>query len=91
MGGDWAPDITLEKYKDGYTLWCVDFTKGQEAQLEKFHLIETGNLRIKVQFAVNTVQTLNSVVYADFDNLLGISQHRLLMGSRQLSAVLSRE
>lgn len=36
--GDWAPDITLEKYKNRKTLWCVDFTKDQEAQLEKLHL-----------------------------------------------------
>lgn len=46
FGEDWAPDISFEEYKDGYTLWCVDFTKDQEAQLDKFHLIETGNLRI---------------------------------------------
>lgn len=40
LGGDWAPDITLEEYKNRYTLWCVDFTKDQEAQLGKFHLIK---------------------------------------------------
>jgi hypothetical protein len=27
LGQDWSPDITLEEYKNGYTLWCVDFTK----------------------------------------------------------------
>ena len=43
LGQDWAPDITLEEYKNGYTLWCVDFTKDQEAQTDKFHLIQTGN------------------------------------------------
>lgn len=54
FGSDWAPDITFEEYKDGYTLWCIDFTKDQEGQLDKFHVIETGNLRIKVQFGENT-------------------------------------
>lgn len=43
LGGDCAPNITLEEYKNGYTLWCVDFTKDQEAQQEKFHLIELEN------------------------------------------------
>lgn len=76
LGEDWAPDITLEEYKNGYTLWCVDFTKDQEAQLDKFHLIETGNLRIEVQFAENTAETLNCLVYAEFDNLLEINKQR---------------
>lgn len=74
LGEDWAPDITLKEYKNGYTLWCV--TKDQEAQLDKFHLIETGNLRIEVQFADNTTETLNCLVYAEFDNLLEINKQR---------------
>ncbi|XP_052696062.1 uncharacterized protein F54H12.2-like [Crassostrea angulata] len=76
FGEDWAPDISFEEYKDGYTLWCVDFTKDQEAQLDKFHLIETGNLRIEVQFSQNTATTLNCLVYAEFDNLLEINKQR---------------
>ena len=74
LGDDWAPDVTLGEYKNGYTLWCIDFTKDQEAQLDKFHLIQTGNLRIELQFAQNTVETLNCVVYAEFDNLLEINK-----------------
>ncbi|XP_061193215.1 uncharacterized protein F54H12.2-like [Saccostrea echinata] len=76
LGEDWAPDITLEEYKNGYTLWGWDFTKDQEAQSDKFHIIETGNLRIEVQFTNNTVNTLNCVVYAEFDNLLEINKQR---------------
>lgn len=76
LGEDWAPDITLEEYKNGYTLRCVDFTKDQEAQLDKFHLIETGNLRIEVQFADYTTETLNCLVYAEFENLLKINKQR---------------
>ena len=76
LGQDWAPDITLEEYKNGYTLWCVDFTKDQEAQTDKFHLIQTGNLRVEVQFAANVARTLNCVVYAVFDNLLEINKQR---------------
>ncbi|XP_022301109.2 uncharacterized protein F54H12.2-like [Crassostrea virginica] len=76
LGDDWAPDVTIGEYKNGYTLWCIDFTKDQEAQLDKFHLIQTGNLRIELQFAQNTVETLNCVVYAEFDNLLEINKQR---------------
>ncbi|XP_062604306.1 uncharacterized protein F54H12.2-like [Saccostrea cucullata] len=76
LGEDWAPDITLEEYKSGYTLWGWDFTKDQEAQSDKFHLIETGNLRVEVQFTGNTATTLNCVVYAEFDNVLDINKQR---------------
>ncbi|XP_061190598.1 uncharacterized protein F54H12.2-like [Saccostrea echinata] len=76
LGEDWTPDITLEEYKNGYTLWGWDFTKDQEAQSDKFHIIETGNLRVEVQFTNNTVNTLNCVVYAEFDNLLEINKQR---------------
>ncbi|XP_062596769.1 uncharacterized protein F54H12.2-like [Saccostrea cucullata] len=74
LGEDWAPDITLEEYKSGYTLWGWDFTKDQEVQSDKFHIIETGNLRVEVQFTNNTVNTINCVVYAEFDNLLEINK-----------------
>ena len=76
LGYDWAPDVTLGAYKNGYTLWCIDFTKDQEAQLERFHLIQTGNLRIELQFAANLGATLNCVVYAEFDNLLENNKQR---------------
>jgi hypothetical protein len=54
----------------------VDFTKDQEAQTDKFHLIQTGNLRVEVQFATNLTHTLNGVVYAVFDNMLEINKQR---------------
>jgi hypothetical protein len=77
LGQDWAPDISLEEYKSGYTLWCVDFTKDQEAQTDKFHLIQTGNLRVEVQFAANVATTLNGVVYAVFDRLVHQNWYRV--------------
>lgn len=73
---DLAPDITMEQYKNGFTLWCIDFTKDKEAQLNKFHLIDTGNLRIEVQFGQNILQTLNCLVYEEFENLLEINRKR---------------
>ena len=65
LGEDWPSDITLKEYQNGYTHWCIDFNKDQEAQLDNFHLNETGNLRIKVNFGQNLASTLNCVVYAE--------------------------
>jgi hypothetical protein len=76
LGQEWVPNITLEEYKSGYTLQCVDFTKDQEAQTDKFHLIQTENLRVEVQFAANVATTLNCVVYIVFDNMPEINKQR---------------
>jgi hypothetical protein len=54
----------------------VDFTEDQEAQTDKFHLIQTGNIRVEVQFAANLVTTLNGVVYVLFDIMLEINKQR---------------
>jgi hypothetical protein len=51
----------------------VDFTKN-EAQTDKFHLIQTGNLKVEVQFVADVATTLNCVVYAVFDNMLEINK-----------------
>lgn len=66
----------LKNIKTGTLKWCIDFTKDQEAQLDKFHLIETGNLRIEVQFSEKAPEALNCLVYAEFDNLLEINKQR---------------
>jgi hypothetical protein len=42
----------------------------------KFHLIQTGNLRVEVKFAANVTSILNCVVYAVFDNMLKIDKQR---------------
>jgi hypothetical protein len=54
----------------------VDFTKEQEAQTDKFHLVQTGNMRVEVQFAANVATTLNGVMYAVIDNMLEINKQR---------------
>jgi hypothetical protein len=54
----------------------MEVTKDQETQTDKFHLIQTGNRRVEVQFAAYMAMTLNGVVYAVFDNMLEINKQR---------------
>ena len=77
IGEDWAPDIGQKEYGEGFTLWGYDFTPDQNAQsFEKFHLIKTGNMRIELQFSAALVNTINCIVYGEFDNVLEINKQR---------------
>ena len=40
-----------------------------------FHLVQKGNLRIEMHFAAALQQTINVVVYAEFESVLEIAAH----------------
>ncbi|XP_061170879.1 uncharacterized protein F54H12.2-like [Saccostrea echinata] len=70
------PAYPANSKNEGYRKRHEAIDASQEAQSDKFHLIETGNLRVEVQFTNNTATTLNCVVYAELDNILEINKER---------------
>ena len=77
MADDYTPDISLNDYGNGYALWMLDFTASQDGwEPDKFHLIKTGNMRVELQFKEALPNTINVVVYAEFDNILEINRQR---------------
>ena len=77
MDDDYTPDISLNDYGNGYALWMLDFTASQDGwEPDKFHLIKTGNMRVELQFKEALPNTINVVVYAEFDNILEINRQR---------------
>ena len=73
---DWYPSISYEEYGDGFTLWGYDFTTDQNAHEDQFHLLKTGNMCIELQFNTALTQTINCIVYAEFDNVVEINKQR---------------
>ena len=73
---DWSPSISYEEYGDGFTLWGYDFTTDQNAHKDQFHLLKTGNMCIELQFNTALTQTINCIVYAEFDNVVEINKQR---------------
>ena len=66
-------NIDYEDYKGGYCFWGYDLTPDQAADQSHLHPIKTGNLRLEFQFATALEQTINVIVYAEFDSLVEIN------------------
>ena len=75
MGHDRGNHISRDEYADGFTLFAFDLTP----DLDKgghFHLVKQGNLRLELHFATQLPETINVIVYAEFDNVIEVDKAR---------------
>ena len=75
MGRDDGNDISRYEYAHGYTLFAFDLTPDRDDG-SHFHLIRQGNLRLEMHFAEPLPETINTVVYAEFANIIEIDRAR---------------
>lgn len=68
-------DISLGDYPAGYTLYAFDLTPDLACG-GHFSLVKHGNLRLDMHFASPLEETINVIVYAEFNNILEIDQAR---------------
>ena len=68
-------NITLNEYKNGYTLWGFDFTP-DECEEDYFNGHDTGNIKLEVRFRTPLEHPVTLIVYADFDSVLRITGDR---------------
>ena len=66
-------NISFQDYKDGYCFWGFDLTPDQGADQSHLLPLQTGNLRLELQFARPLDVTINVIVYAEFDSLIEIN------------------
>lgn len=72
--------ISREDYPDGYCLYAFDLTPDLSANDDShFNLIKHGSVRIEVRFAKVLTETINCVIYAEYDTVLEIDQSRQVM------------
>jgi hypothetical protein len=57
-------------------LWAFDFTPDQGSDEGHFHPIKSGQLRVELQFADALTETVNVILYAEFDNTIEINSLR---------------
>ena len=62
-------------YARGYTLYAFDLTPdlGED---DHFNLVREGNVRIDMKFSVALPNTINVIVYAEFENIIEIDRTR---------------
>lgn len=73
---DEGNDITQQDFIHGNTLFAFDLTPDLASGGGHFELIKQGNLRLDVRFGTALPNTINVIVYAEFDNILQIDKTR---------------
>ena len=70
-------DINRSDYANGYCLFAFDLTPDLSAHFANhWNLVKHGTIRIEVGFEKALTQTINCVLYAEYDNMLEIDASR---------------
>lgn len=75
---DEGNNISREEYGNGFTLFGFDLTPDL-SEVGTFHLIKKGNLSLEMHFGTALPNTINVVVYAEFDNVIEIDRNRQIL------------
>jgi hypothetical protein len=73
--GEKSSIIKREDWPRGYSLFSFDLTPDYDGD-DHYPLIKHGNLRLEMNFATTLTQTINVIVYAEFDNIIELSNSR---------------
>jgi hypothetical protein len=74
---DTGLDLTRDEYVvGGYTLFCFDLTPDFSEPSDHLNLIKTGSVRLGINFGQALLQTINILIYAEFENVLEIDRNR---------------
>lgn len=69
--------ISREQYAKGYCLLAFDLTPDLSANSSShWNLIRNGSVRLEVRFESSLSQTINCIIYAEFDNVIEIDKNR---------------
>ena len=67
--------ISWDDFANGYTLFAFDLTPDL-SDGGHFNVVKQGNLRLELHFKEQLAQTVNAIVYAEFDNVIEIDKAR---------------
>ena len=68
--------IDREEYKKGYILICIDLSPDLEEGGGYVNLKNTGTVSLGVHFKSELTETVNIIVYVEFENTIEIDQYR---------------
>ena len=78
MNDDRGHGIDREDFKNGYALYAFDLTPDM-AEGPHTDPIKYGNIRMELHFATQLAETVNVIVYAEYDNLIQIDRARAVI------------
>ena len=69
--------ISRESYPNGYCIFAFDLTPDLSANdCTHWNLVKHGSIRLDVRYAEPLANTVNCIVYAEFDNILEVDLSR---------------
>ena len=72
---DAGNQINRSDYGSGYTAFCFDLSP-DHCSGDHFELIKQGNIRVELQFGQPLANTVNLIIYAEFQNVIEIDASR---------------
>jgi len=75
---DKGNDISRSEYPNGFTLNAFDLTPDL-AEHDHFNLHREGSVRIDMKFGTVLADTINAIIYAEFENILEIDRNRNIL------------
>lgn len=78
LGKDEGIDITRNEYGQGYTIFAYDLTP-DTSDRDHLNLCQEGTVRLDARFGTALPNTINVLVYAEFDSLIEISRNRNIL------------
>lgn len=74
---DTGHDISRGEFGTGYALYCFDLTPDLSSSCGQYvNLVKQGTLRVSAKFDSGLPNTVNMIVYCEFDNLIEINKDR---------------
>ena len=72
--------ISREAYNNGYTIFCFDLTPDLSAsEGTHFNLVKNGSVRVDVRFEKPLEETVNCLLYLEYDSILEIDSSRQII------------
>jgi hypothetical protein len=71
-------DIARSDFDGGYALYAFDLTPDMSDD-GHFNLTRDGSVRIDMKFGTALAQTINVIVYAEFENVIEIDRNRAII------------
>ena len=75
LNNDRGHGISRDDYIDGFTLYAFDLTADM-AEGGHVDPIKHGDLRMDLQFAKQLPETVNVIVYSEYDNVIQLDMSR---------------
>src|ERR1700759_2746108 len=71
-------DIDRQEYENGYTLYAYDLSPDLSEE-GYFNLIKEGSIRVELKFAQALPNTINVIVYAEFESVIEINREKQVL------------